>query len=669
MKLAAYTLCSILALAGTAAAQPIPVSVEVNTTAERKPISPLIYGINAYIYDTEWGDGPWKVGLDNHAAGLNVAARRLGGNTMTSYNWENGFSNSGNDDNHSNNVFQSYITGAGDAPYAPGEAITTFHDQSLALGAYSLLQLPAAGYVAADRNGMVQPQEAAPSARWKQVVFDKPGSPASLSETPDLNDGTVYVDEEIQFLLTRYGQGSGNTGIKGYELDNEPGLWHHFPESSGNEGTHSRLHADILTAGELLQKNIALAKTVRRIDPTATIYGPAMWGYPEFYSLWSIYDEANNVMRQPLDWGTYNREPYLTRNTGDAYRYNRMTWVNAYLAEMRNASETAGGRLLDAFSVHYYSAAAGSDAARVQAPRSLWDPTFVEDSWITKEGNGFTDGRPLLLIPKLQTSITDFYPGTKLAITEYSFGGRHHVSGGIAQADALGIFGRTGLDLATYFFTVDDYIAAAFKLYRNYDGANSTFGDLSVGCTVSDMENSSAHASLDSLGRLHLIVINKNFTRPLQASLAITSPGMWGHAEHYMFGQNGSELRREDDIRIEGGSVAISLPPLSVHHLVLSPMSASGVESSTDNGGLRISADPNPASAGTRISIATEQAGQVTVRLYDMLGRELRTLSDGFRAAGTERLWLDGADLPAGTYMVVVTSAGKRYSVPVTLVK
>ncbi len=67
---------------------------------------------------------------------------------MTSYNWENGVSNSGMDWCNSSNAGVTYATGAGEpnnnaglAYYAPGAAIKTFHSQSLILGTYSLLQL------------------------------------------------------------------------------------------------------------------------------------------------------------------------------------------------------------------------------------------------------------------------------------------------------------------------------------------------------------------------------------------------------------------------------------------------------------------------------------------------------------------------------------------------
>ena len=38
----------------------------------------------------------------------------------------------------------------------------------------------------------------------------------------------------------------------------------------------------------------------------------------------------------------------------------------------------------------------------------------------------------------------------KIAITEYNYGGNNHISGAIAQADVLGIFGREGVFAANF---------------------------------------------------------------------------------------------------------------------------------------------------------------------------------------------------------------------------
>jgi mannan endo-1,4-beta-mannosidase len=641
----------VLLSSTVASAQPLNVAVTINTN-DRKPISPLIYGINAYVFDTEWQTPQdWKVGLDNVAPNLNITCRRLGGNTMTSYNWENGYCNSGNDDNHSNNTFQSFITGAGEAPYTPGAALTTFHGHSMQLGAYSLLQLPAAGYVAADGNGPVSQAETAPSVRWKKVVFNKAGTPGSLSLNPDLNDDKVCVDEEMNFLINRYGNASTATGIKAYELDNEPGLWHHYP-NNGDQGTHPRLYGARVLCVDLLQRDIALATTIKRMDPNADVYGPAMWGYPEYYSLWSIY--ADGATHQPIDWDEYNVEPYLTNNTGDRYRYNGMTWVNAYLAKMKAASDNAGRRLLDVFSFHYYPAdeAVANDAMLVQAPRSLWDPTFVEQSWITKAGNGFTDGRALQLIPKMQQSIDDFYPGTKLGITEYSFGGRHSVAGGIAEADALGIFGRYGVHEANYFFPVDDYIAAGIRIYRNYDGANSTFGDTAVATTTSDIQNSSVYSSLDNKGNLHIIFINKA-AQVINAQMTINGKSYSG-SDVWVLDGSGSQIRRAGSASMNGNVLSYAAPQMSVSHVVLRATSA--VPQAPEAPDLRLSISPNPFSS--RCSAAYDvKSGKGKIEIVDLLGNVVRQVS----ASGSGAFEWDGTDASgvrcaSGIYTIVLES-------------
>ena len=59
-------------------------------------------------------------------------------------------------------------------------------------------------------------------------------------------------------------------------------------------------------------------------------------------------------------------------------------------------------------------------------------------------------------------------------------GGGYHISGALAVADVLGIFGREGvalaLALANYwpFSTGESFAHAAFRAFRNYDGRGGT---------------------------------------------------------------------------------------------------------------------------------------------------------------------------------------------------
>ena len=198
-------------------------------------------------------------------------------------------------------------------------------------------------------------------------------------------------------------------------------------------------------------------------------------------------------------------------------------FLNFYLQQMKQAEQTYGKRLLDVLDVHWYPEAQSSDgiriteqnntatvvAARLQAPRSLWDPTYTETSWITQ----WSTYGPINLLPRLQGKIDANYPGTKLSITEYNYGGGNHISGGIAEADVLGIFGRQGVFAANEWPLSGDesFIGGGMQMFRNFDGNNGTFGDTSVSAQTNNNAASSIYASLDSQNpnRMVLVAINK----------------------------------------------------------------------------------------------------------------------------------------------------------------
>src|ERR1700730_4713058 len=95
-----------------------------------------------------------------------------------------------------------------------------------------------------------------------------------------------------------------------------------------------------------------------------------------------------------------------------------------------------------------------------------------------------------------------------------------------AQADVLGIFGREGLDMATRWTTPDPATPTykAMKMYRNYDGSKSTFGDTSVSATVANPDNLSAFAAVrtgDSA--LTVMVINKVLSGSTPVTVALNN--------------------------------------------------------------------------------------------------------------------------------------------------
>ena len=218
-------------------------------------------------------------------------------------------------------------------------------------------------------------------------------------------------------------------------------------------------------------------------------------------------------------------------------------FVPWYLQQMKAYEDAHGVRILDYLDLHYYPQADGvalssagsaaTQALRLRSTRSLWDPTYADESWIAD----VAEGPYVRLIPRMKEWVAANYPGTKLAITEYNWGALDHINGALAQADVLGIFGREGLDLATLWGPpdADEPGAFAFRMYRNYDGAGSAFGETSVHAASADQEQLSIYAARrGSDGALTLIVINKT-AAPLTSELTLSNfaPAAWAQVYRY----------------------------------------------------------------------------------------------------------------------------------------
>jgi len=67
---------------------------------------------------------------------------------------------------------------------------------------------------------------------------------------------------------------------------------------------------------------------------------------------------------------------------------------------------------------------------------------------------------------------------------------------------------------------------------------------------------------------------------------------------------------------------------------------------------------PNPFNPSTSIEFSLKQSGPVTLKVYDVVGREVATLVNDTHAAGTYRVTFDASKLPSGTYIYSISSGG-----------
>ena len=538
---------ALMVLVATAGAVPGP-ALTVDATAAGHEISPEIYGMN--------GADPAL------AAELDLPVDRWGGNDKERYNWRIATKNTGRDYFFENvaDCFQAptgcnALDPAADGRYRPLIARQREH------GGTTVIQLPLLGQVAKDRplahpftcgfpqdplnpvqashdpwdpgcgNGREPAAGQAPTPGRPYDGGDElpAGPPARTSEPFGAQDGKAWVQDLVQ----RYGD-AAHGGVGRYELGNEPGLW---------DDSHRDVHPDPTTFDELRDKSVAMATAVKEADPTAKVMGYSEWGWTNYFC--SALDVA------PLGYGCDATDP-------DRADHGGMELSAWYLKEMKAASVAAGRRLLDDFDLHYYD----QGNPPQDAARALWDPTYVDQTWI---------GAPVRLLPRMRAWVDANYPGTGISLSEYNLSSdlsdTDSVTPTLLEAEALGVFAREGVDLAAMWAPPEagDRVADAFRLYRDYDGAGARFGRWYVPSTSADERRLAVFGAMRAPdGALTIAVINKT-ADPLEAPVTAYGAIDGWTTQAWRWTDRG--ISRQGDVRVNGEPIAF--PARSMTMLVL----------------------------------------------------------------------------------------------------
>ena len=78
---------------------------------------------------------------------------------------------------------------------------------------------------------------------------------------------------------------------------------------------------------------------------------------------------------------------------------------------------------------------------------------------------------------------------------------------------------------------------------------------------------------------------------------------------------------------------------------------------------------PNPFNPSTLISFQVPVSGNVSVKVFDLLGREVALLVDEFKNAGSYRVTFDAGNLPAGAYFCTLRAGSFSETVKMILLK
>lgn len=530
----------------------VQAKITIDTSKNRQPISPLIYGMSF---------APEDVLKD-----LNIPLNRWGGNGVSRCNWVLGNAcNAGSDWEFRNTAGND----SDPAVQQPSGAADKFYRTNRDAGSATILTIPTLGFVAKDSNNNsksvnvpddggnpVSPgSEAIPGYDPTQnqnatSVRSYPRKGQPFQDPPTDLTGPVYQDEWINHLVHTFGT-AANGGVQFYAMDNEPDLWSY---------THRDIHPVRVGYDDLLKNFLDYATAVKDVDPTAQVTGPVLSGWTAYW--YSALDRGNDNFKTAAD-----------------RRAHGMPLLPWFLDQVRKHDEQTGRRSLDVLDIHYYPQGVGifSDqidqdtaARRLRATRSLWDPTYTDESWIAST----KDQHQVQLIPLMKKWIDLYYPGTKLGITEWNFGADKSMNGALAIADVLGIYGREGVYLANYWTypqVKDSPGQLAFKMYRNYDGQKSTFGDVSVSAQSSNLDQLAVYASDDTqTNQTKIVVINKSMTDQMATHIDLQGTTFQGTAKVYQLSQSTNlKIQALPEIGVTDAGLDYTFAPYSITLLVI----------------------------------------------------------------------------------------------------
>ena len=577
-------------------AQNAAVRINVNAGADRHPINANIYGV---------ADASPAALRD-----LNAPLNRNGGNSASRYNWLQNADNRGHD---------RYFESIGDTNAVAGERGDIFIANSKTANAQAMLTIPMLDWVAklgANRGPLASfsiSKYGAQTGRDEQWFSDagsgiRPtGGYITGNDPNDANvpSSSAFQQNWVQHLITRWGM-NANGGLRYYILDNEPSIW---------DATHRDVHPTGATMDEMRNRIVDFASMIKNNDASALVVGPEEWGWNGYF--YSGYDQQYGAQH---GWGYL---PDRAAHGGAAY----LPWL---LGQLRQNNQITGRRLLDIFTVHYYpqggefsnNTSAAMQLRRNRSTRSLWDPNYVDKTWINDR---------VQLIPRLRSWVNAYYPGTAIGITEYNWGAESHINGATAQADIYGILGRENVDLATRCTTPDPSTPTykAMKLYRNYDGNRSTFGDTSVRTTVPDPDTLSAFSAVRSSdGALTVMVIAKYLSSSTPVTINFAN---YAHASTAQAWQltSANAINRLTDVSFAGNALTTTVPPQSITLFVVAAADPSW--RATPASPLPAMSTPSVTAASTSTTIASPAKGKPPGGSLTLTWTDNSTSEDGFK--------------------------------------
>jgi hypothetical protein len=609
-----YFYVALLSCFATSTVVAQDVTITVNATANKKAVSPSIYGRNE--------------GFDHTTQFLKDAGVRFarigGGNNMSAYNWRKKLT-----------VHPDYLNNVyGEDWDAYALKVNNNFTNMQGMFAFQLL-----GRVASsDKYNFADYAYKLAHPGWSGYGQNLAGGgtadPNGGSKALKDGDSTLFsvkwpADSTVAILTHWFGTGGlgyNKDKFQYWSMDNEPDCWN---------GTHDWVMTPIISASAFMDRFIELAYKAKALYPGIKICGPVAT------SEWFWYK-----------WGSNES----IRENGKYY-----TWIQYVIHRCGQEYKKTGIKLIDVIDIHNYPYYANT-AQALQLHRIYYDQTYdYPGANGIKTLNGGWDALSKEYIFKRFNDwcTTEFGAnhGITAGVSEWSPGPSDPNLVSVIYASHLGTFANNGVTL----FSPWNWFNGMWEtlhLFSRYAKEYSVSSTSSIENTVSAY--TTVNQAADSMT---VIIVNRdtlasrnvtvNLSNFLVADGSYSTLQLSSLPAAETFKSHTVNALKKNFATVSSNAFTITVPSLSVTAVILKARTTGvqDVKGQTDE----IKVYPNPATDILNISMSSNVAEPTDVIIYDNSGRKIQSFEKAYN--GSTPITLNVSSLSRGFYLLSVKNS------------
>lgn len=599
-----------------------PVKITINADAQKRQVSPYIFGKNNNLSDSPGNplsQAQWQKFRD---IGITMF-RESGGNNSTKYNWRRKLTSH---PDWYNNVYKH------DWDFA-AQSLQENMPEAQGMWAFQLIG-KAAKSSASNFNDWGYN-----SSKWWSGVHQNlagggtvnpDGGAALKNGNPELYLENWPADSTVAILdqwFTKNKLGLDSTKIRYWGMDNEPEIW---------LGTHDDVMPEQISAEEFMQLYFEVAKKARAKFPGIKLCGPV---------------PAN-------EWQWYNWK-------NDAINYNgkKYTWLEYFILRVSEEQKTTGIRLLDVLDIHFYPGESKNEDI-VQLHRVYFDRNYVYPgaNGVKRIGGGWNSSlNKEYILGRCADWLTQYMGkdhGVTFGVSETGINSSNPTVCANWYASTLGEFAKQGVE----FFTPWSWNTGMFEvlhLFSRYSHSNY------VNAISENEEFVSAYPTMNKAGdSMTVILVNRHTSLKKQIQLDIKGFQVKNGPVRMLtlsnlpanetFVSHTVNALKSAEIIPSQYNISTELEPLSVNAVLLT--AAPTANKPVANTGHSFTIFPNPATSQINLVFYNEMEGPVKIEMINSSGAKVKELLHKKITAGRQQFTFDVSENTPGIYWIRILS-------------